>query len=119
MTEAELMVVIEKKLYEIADAMMEYYDCCKIRGSSCRAFENNLCCNHTVFGPGLCKFMVDDECHFPNSACRLWICKTAIESTDDKCVEGLKLLEQFALLYGLTTKPLIGHPYSGADKQPG
>lgn len=61
---------------------------------------------------------MDDKCQFDNPDCKLWICNTAIKTTDPKCVEALKFLEQFCQLYGLVRHPLIGEGYSGADRQP-
>lgn len=116
MNDHHLTHFIELKLIEIGRAMMEYYDCCHLDGDSCKAGQPNLCCYHTVFGGDLCPHRIDGECANVNSDCTLWLCKTAIQSTDPKCVEGLKLLEQFGMLYGLVRKPLIGQPYSGADK---
>lgn len=118
MTEIELIKFLDDKLCEIAEVMMSYYDCCGIRGSSCKGGDPNPCCTgRTMFGNG-CPFQkADGGCGNRNCACKLWICKTAIDTTDPKCVEGLKILEKFAELYGLTRPPLIGRPYSGADKQ--
>lgn len=117
MTESELRDLIGKKMYEIGDALMEYYDCCGIRGSSCKAGEENPCCTgRTIFGNG-CPFMIANSCHNPNCDCKLWLCATAIATTDPKCVETLKLLEQIGILYGVVRPPLIGQPYSGADRR--
>src|SRR3990167_3801292 len=117
-TENDLKLFLNEKLCELADVMMTYYDCCHLRGSSCKAGDPNPCCKNSQFGKGLCPFWKNNRCNFRNCDCRLWLCETAVKTTDPVCVEGLKLLEQFAKLYGLVRTPLIGERYSGADKQP-
>lgn len=116
MNEQELALFLDQKLVEIASVLMAHYDCCALRGAACRGGDPNPCCTNTTYGVGMCPFWMGEACQFQNCACKLWICRTAIEATDPKCVEGLELLEQFAGLFGLTRKPFIGHPYSGADK---
>lgn len=119
MGEQELTRLLDQKLCEIGAALLDYYNCCGIDGATCKAYpEQNLCCYNGGFGRGLCPYWQDDHCQHLNAGCRLWVCRTAIASTDPKCIEGLKLLEQFAYLFGLTRPPLIGHPYVGADRQP-
>lgn len=119
MTEDELRTFLDAKLYEIGSALMEYYDCCGIRGATCKAFKDqNLCCYNGMFGKGLCPHWQDNECKNPNCDCKLWICKTARVTTEQKCVDGLVLLEQFGKLFGIVREPLIGRNYSGADRQP-
>lgn len=117
MTETDLQIFMDLKLSEIADTLMAYYNPCDIKGSSCRAGDPNPCCHNTTYGKGTCWFL-RNGCCAPNAHCKLWLCKTAIAATDPKCVEALKLLSQVGKLYGLVRDPLIGHPYSGADKQP-
>ena len=116
MTETELHLYLNQKLVEIADAMLTYYDACGIQGNACKGGDPNPCCVNTIFGKGVCPFW-HGGCQFRNASCKLWLCKTAIATTDPKCVEGLKLLSQFGELYGIVRRPLIGHPYVGADKQ--
>ena len=118
MNEIELTILLNDKLKDMAMAMMTYYDCCGIKGSACKGGDPNPCCVNSRFGRGTCPFLKEGGCSFRNAACSLWLCESAIKTTDPKCVEGLKLLEQFGALYGLVRKPFIGHPYSGADKQP-
>ncbi len=118
MNELDLHLFLSQKLAEMASAMMQYYDCCGIKMATCKAGDPNPCCLNSQFGKGLCPFWMHGKCQFENCDCRLWICNTAIETTDPKCVEALKLLEQFAKLYGLVRTPLIGERYSGADRQP-
>ncbi len=115
MTEEELVQFLEHKLCEIADVLMEYYDPCHIRGGSCKAGENNPCCLYTRFSKELCPFQ-DKGCHNPNAMCKLWLCKTAIATTDPKCVEAMMHLEHFGHVYGIVGKPMIGQPYVGADR---
>ncbi len=114
MTEEELKQLLESKLYEMADAMMLFYDPCHIEGGACKAGDPNPCCKHTRFGDP-CPFL-DHGCHNPNAWCRLWICRTAIASTNPKCVEGLTLLEHFGNLFDIVRKPMIGQAYVGADR---
>lgn len=117
MTELELTIFLNQKLVEIASVLMTYYDCCSIKGSSCKGGNPNPCCvGRTNFGDSGCPFWLSGTCQNQNAACKLWICASAIKTTDPKCVEALKLLEKFAQLYGLTRSPLIGQPYSGADR---
>lgn len=118
MTEPDLVLFLNQKLIEIAGAMMEFYSPCDLHGSSCRAGDPNPCCINSQFRKGLCPFWMNG-CEFKNCDCKLWICETAIKTTDPKCVEALILLEQFGRLYGLVREPLIGDPYIGADKQNG
>ena len=116
MNEDDFIAFLERELFKIADAMVVYYDCCNIRGSSCKVGDPNPCCIRTRFGEGLCPYLTDNQCQNPNASCRLWLCKTAIATTDPKCVEGLTLLEHFGNLYGIVNKPMIGQPYVGADR---
>lgn len=118
MTEQDLVLFLNQKLIEIAGAMMEFYSPCDLHGSACRAGDPNPCCVNSQYGPGLCPFW-RERCTFLNCDCRLWICGTAAAAVDPKCVEALKLLEQFGRLYGLVREPLIGDPYIGADRQNG
>lgn len=118
MIEADLVRFLDRKLYEIGSAMMAYYDCCGFNGDACKARDPSPCCVNTIFGKGLCPHSSNRKCTFDNCDCKLWLCQTAINTTDPKCVEGLLLLEKFGKLYGIVRDPLIGHPYSGADKQP-
>lgn len=118
MTEQEIIRFLDQKLYEIGVVLMEYYDCCGIRGSACKAGDPNPCCINSQFGKGLCPFWMHNKCQFENCDCKLWICNTAAASTDPKAVEALKLLEQIGKLYGIVRAPLIGERYSGADRQP-
>ena len=117
MTESDLRALLDKHLYAIGELLMEYYDCCHIEGDQCRAGKN-MCCVNSVFGEGLCPHWRDNACQNPNADCKLWICQTAIKNTDERCIKSLILLEQFAGLYGLLRAPIIGLPYSGADRQP-
>ena|SRR3990170_4636529 len=118
MTDTEFLLFLNQKICEIAETMMSHYNCCNMHGSACRAGDPNPCCKNTIFGKGLCPFWHDNRCNFRNAGCKLWLCNTAIAATDPKCVEGLKLLSELGKLYGLVRSPLIGHPYSGADKPP-
>jgi len=117
MTSSDLRSFLDKKLYEIGDALMEYYDCCHLDGDHCKAGKN-MCCVNGVYGPGLCPHWRDNQCQNPNADCKLWICETAIRSVDERCVKSLILLQHFASLYDLVRTPMIGMPYSGADRQP-
>lgn len=116
MTEAELTIFLNEKLCDIADVLLDYYDCCGIEGASCKAGEVNPCCTgKTKFGHP-CPFW-NGKCGFRNADCKLWLCETAVKSTDPKCVEALTLLEKFGLLFNLVRGPIIGQRYSGGDKQ--
>lgn len=115
MNEQDLTRYINQKIIEIGQALMSYYDPCQHRNGTCKAGDPNPCCSgHTIFGQG-CPFW-HDRCTFINADCVLWICETAVKSTDPKCVEALQLLERLGHLYGLVRRPLIGEPYKGADK---
>ena len=117
MTETDLKLLLNEKISDIADALMFYYDCCGIRGSECKAGNPNPCCTgRTKFGNG-CPFW-KGKCTFRNADCKLWLCQTAIDSTDQKCISALKLLSEFSLLFDIATNPIIGKPYCGGDKQP-
>lgn len=117
MTEQEFVRFLDQKLIEIGRAMMEHYNPCDLKGQACRAGDPNPCCVNSQFGRGVCPFWFE-ECRFINCDCKLWICKTAVNATDPRCVEALLLLEQVGKLYGLVRTPLIGQNYSGADRQP-
>ncbi len=118
MTEQELIILLNEKLCDIADALMCYYDCCSIKDSACKVADPNPCCINSQFGKGLCPFWINNRCNFRHADCKLWICETAIKTTNPKCIEALKFLEQFARLYGIIRIPLIGESYAGADRQP-
>lgn len=117
--ENELHAFLYQKLLEMGDAMMQFYDCCHIEGGTCKAGPNP-CCTHTQFGKGRCPFQrADGGCNFQNLDCKLWLCDTAVATTDPKCVEGLVLLQRFAQLFGLSRPHSeIGTKYVGADRQP-
>lgn len=118
MNNIDLRAILESHLYSMGEALMEYYNPCDIRDGICRAGDATLCCTNSVFGDGLCPHWKDTKCTHPNSNCKLWICDTANKATDKEGVTALWILQQFAQRYGLTHSPLIGLPYSGADKQP-
>jgi len=118
MIESELKQFLDLKLYEIGNALMEYYDPCQMNENSCIVNNPNTCCIHTRFGNGLCLYQ-NNGCHNPNAWCKLWICRTAIQATDPKLVEGLTLLQHFGNLYGIVGRPMIGQAYVGADRPPG
>ena len=115
MTEDELLAFLDHKLWEIGDALMKYYDPCNMHGSSCKAGDPNPCCVYTRFDKNLCPYL-DNGCKNPNAWCVLWICKTAIKTTDPRCIEALTLLEHFGNLYNIVGKPMIGQAYVGADR---
>jgi hypothetical protein len=115
MTEEELKQFLDHKLWEIGDALMRYYDPCNMRVSSCKVGDPNPCCVYTRFRKELCQYQ-DNGCQYPNAMCVLWLCKTAIQTTDPKCVEGLMMLEHFGNLFGIVGKPMIGQAYVGADR---
>jgi hypothetical protein len=117
-TERELQSYLSTKLCEMGSVLLKYYNCCDLKGSSCKVSEENPCCLNAQYGTDLCPFWQHGACQYENCDCRLWICETAIKTTDPKCVEGLKKLEEFAKLFGLVRTALIGARYSGADKQP-
>ena len=116
MTELELKMLLNEKICDIADALMNYYDICGMKGSTCKVGKNPCCIGITYFGDG-CPFLRDNQCHFRNAGCKLWFCETALKSTNPKCIEAIKILKKLAVLYELTKGPLIGQPYVGADKQ--
>lgn len=118
-TENDLRFFLNQKLTEIGTILLAHYDPCAIRGSACKAGDPNPCCVNSQYARGLCPFWLHGGCTFDNCDCRLWLCQTAIQTTDPRCIEALKLLEQLGKLYGLVRAPLIGDPYTGADKQPG
>jgi hypothetical protein len=115
-TELDLKLFLNEKICEIADVLMNYYDCCHIQGTSCKAGDPNPCCNHTLYGGEKCPFGSTNKCNFTNCNCKLWLCNTAIETTDPKCIQALNILEFFAKLYDLKRAPFIGGRYKGADK---
>lgn len=114
MTEEQLRQYLELHLLEIGIVLMEYYDPCHIRGNSCKAGDPNPCCVHTRFGDP-CPFQ-EHGCHNPNADCTLWICRTAIDTTDPKCAEAMMELEHLGKLFGIVSKPMIGQAYVGADR---
>lgn len=118
MTEDEFILYVRQKLTELATAMMRYYDPCKIHDDQCKAGTNPCCIAHTIFSKGPCPFLIEGKCTYENPDCKTWLCQTAIEGTDTKCIEGLKLLEKFGALYNVIRPPFIGESYVGADKQP-
>lgn len=120
MTDLEFALFLNQKLCEIARVLLARYDPCGLNGSACKVGDPIPCClGSTSFGHGDCPFLAPGgPCQFENAACRLWLCRTALDSTDPKCVEALKHLEQVGYLFGLCRRPLIGQPYTGADRQP-
>lgn len=117
MNEEEFSTILCEHLYAIADVLMEYYDCCHIVNGTCKAGDPTACCTNALFGKGICPFWDGDICNNKNLDCRTWLCETAIQSTDPKCIETLKLVEKIADLYGLVMHPFIGEPYhNGADR---
>jgi len=121
MTDEEFANWLSAKLVEMGSAIMQHYDPCRIRLGSCRAGEVNPCCNAiTVFGLGRCKYLDKNGCTDPDPkpTCKLWLCRTAIASTDPVCVETLMLLEKVGLLHKIVLHPIIGERYRGADWQP-
>jgi len=113
-TELDLKLFLNEKICEIADVFMTYYDCCHIDGASCKAGNPNPCCGHTMYGGEKCPF--GKICNFTNCNCKLWLCETALKTTDPMCIESLKALEQLAKIHGLRRKPFLGEGYIGADK---
>lgn len=118
-SEHELISSLEKKLIEMADLLIEYYNPCDLRVGSCRGGDPTLCCTHTPFGSDVCPFLKEHHCTFQNSNCKLWFCESALKSLDPKAVEAFILLQKFAQVYGLMKSPMIGLPYVGADKVKG
>lgn len=117
MNEHELVAFLDQKLVEIVDVLLVYYDCCGMRDATCKAYpKRNRCCENGHFGKGLCPFWMNNKCQYSNADCKLWLCRTALSSTDPKCVKALSILSEFALLFDLATHPIVGEPYSGGDK---
>jgi hypothetical protein len=115
MTEQELTLIMNEKICDIADALILYYDPCKMNGSACKAGDPNPCCKHTRFGTDGCPFW-DGKCDFRNAKCKLWFCETAIKDTDSRFIDSIKTLEQLGKLYALTSRPFLGQGYIGADR---
>ena len=116
MTENELKGILNEKLCDIGEVLLEYYDCCGMNELSCKLGDPNPCCSeNTVYARGLCPHSIDNKCTFRNASCKLWICKTAIKTTDPKCVEALLLLEKFGQLFEIVRRPIIGQRYRGLD----
>lgn len=115
LTETELILLLNEKISDIADGLMLHYNPCEMEGSSCKVGDPNPCCKHTRFGTNGCPFW-HDACTFRNVECKIWFCGTAVTDMDEKCLMAFKLLEQLALLFDLTKRPLIGEPYVGADR---
>lgn len=118
MTETEFLIFLNEKICDIADGLMSQYDYCGMVGNKCKGGDPNPCCINSQYGHGLCPFWNNKKCNFRNAGCKLWICESAIKTTDPKCLESLIILESLAKLHGLVRKPYIGKPYSGSDKQP-
>ena len=117
MTEQELKDILEEKLCDMADALMVYYDPCHIVGNTCKVGDSNPCCTTITCYGSPCRYW-QGECTYRNSTCKLWVCRTSVDSTDPKCIQGMTLLAQFGLLFGITKRPIIGTGYVGADRQP-
>jgi hypothetical protein len=118
MNELDLRVRLDEHLVAIGDLLLAYYDPCQRVGAVCKAGDANLCCSHTPYGPGQCRFHTEHGCALPNASCRLWLCKTAIAGADPRLVQALQLLEQVGYLFDVVRRPMIGQPYRGADQQP-
>lgn len=115
MTQQELIILLNEKVCDIADALMLYYNPCELHDFKCKAGNPNSCCKHTRFGDGVCPFL-KTTCTFRNTKCKLWFCATVLKDIDPKFINSIKILEQFSDLYSLISKPFIGQPYVGADK---
>lgn len=117
MNKTELKSIVNDKLCDLVDVLLNYYNPCNICGSGCRVSKENPCCFDTRFGKGKCPFLINDKCVNRNIECKLWICETAIKNTEPECIEALKVLEQFSQIFGLINGQLLGEPYIGADKK--
>ena len=119
MTSEEFSVWLSARLVEIGNELLVHFDPCAIQGSSCKAGDPNPCCMDSVYGPGPCQYL-RDGCTDPNPrpTCKLWLCRTAIATTDPVCVETLALLEKVGLLFNIVLHPVIGERYRGADWRP-
>jgi len=116
MTEKELLILLNEKVCDIADALILYYNPCKMDGPACKVGNPNPCCTHTRFSKNMCPFWQSNKCNFRNVSCKIWFCETALKDVDPKFVEMIKLLEKVTSLYGLMEAPLIGEGYIGADR---
>lgn len=117
MNDKEFVAKLKNQLIDITDLFLEFYDCCGIEREQCKAGDPNPCCTgNTIFGLG-CEHLSKEGCIFINLDCKLWLCNTAIESTDLKCIDSLKMLENIAKNFGLIRRPYLGDPYTGADRR--
>lgn len=108
MVDKEFEALLSKRLYDLADAILYYYNPCQIKGNKCIAGEI-WCCSATRFKPEVlptngerpeCRFRDSKGCTFPNITCKVWLCDQA-RKADEKCSELLGLIELIASMHEL------------------
>ena len=122
----EFKILLHQRLCQLINDILYYYNPCNIKDNSCTMSPDITndpirCCFKTHYDRSAedrsCHFIEDGKCTYDNVFCKLFLCITAINKTDPKCVESLKALEVIAKLHDLTRRPFIGQRYVGQTEE--
>lgn len=99
MKDYEFRIYLHRKLCDMADLLIYYYNPCGWECGHCKA--NKTCCHlHQLkTGDGLCDFLDEGRCNLPNIKCKTWFCDQV--SLPAPLQESLNSLISIAKEYGM------------------
>lgn len=125
MNELEFKILLNEKLCDLADAILHYYNPCRIRLDACLLSDAiggaacGCCGERGKFDKvaGGCQFLLEKgRCGFRNIGCKLFLCAAAMKENPD-CVNDLRNLENLAKRHGLARRPYLGDRYAGRTRE--
>ena len=106
-------------LSDLTDLIIEQYNPCHKEGDKCSNKIPYFCCTRTRFKR---KDLTDDRCLYldngclnPNLRCKLFLCRTVLDSIDKDCLSLFKAIETMGIIYGFVEHPFLGERYAGID----